>query len=157
MPFLSSTPNPQPIALPAGMRSTRAVQAMLALLPKQPVQGWTEALLESALQTQGVVVNRVTIYRALDRFVQAGLLERRIDEHRLTRYLLPAADSSRPGLAHLECTSCHQSMPLTAESRAVQAAVQALREALMRTEGLQDPRLDIAIQAECPSCSPATP
>ena len=68
MPVVSPS---TPLQLPAGMRATRAVLAMLDILPQQPMQGWTESTVESALQARGVVVNRVTVYRALDRFVQA--------------------------------------------------------------------------------------
>ena len=67
---------PTALTLPAGMRVTRAVQVLLSVLPaQQPAQGWTQALAEVALQAQGVQVNRVTVYRALDRLAEAGLLD----------------------------------------------------------------------------------
>ena len=139
------------LPLPAGMRSTRAVQALLYLLPSQPEGGWTEALVEAALQQHGVQVNRVTIYRALDRLTHAGLLQRMVDAKRITRYFV--ADSITPQTsAHMECKACHQPMDLDTGAAAVQAALQALRQAVMQTAGVDKLAVDISVQAECAQC-----
>lgn len=139
------------LPLPAGMRATRAVQALLSVLPLQPEGGWTQSLVEAALQQQGVQVNRVTVYRALDRLAQAGLLERRVDAQRITHYFV--ADPSAPiPSAHMECTSCHQPMALDAGAAAVQAALQALRQAVMQTTGVHKLVVDVAVQGECAQC-----
>lgn len=155
MPVLSK-PLSTALPLPVGMRATRAVQALLSLLPGQPSAGWTESLVEAALQQQGVNVNRVTVYRALDRLTQAGLLERTVDTQRITRYWV--ADRAAPlSSAHLECTACHQSIALDAGALAVQAALEALRHAVMQTTGLHNPLLDVAVQAECAQCAGDAP
>ena len=140
-----------PLPLPAGMRATRAVQALLSVLPAQPEGGWTEALVEQALQQQGVLVNRVTVYRALDRLVHAGLLQRSVDGQRITRYWVAQAPT-QPS-AHMECTACHQSMALDASAAAVQAALQALRQAVAQTTGVANPSLDVAVHAQCAQCA----
>ena len=140
------------LVLPAGMRATRAMQALLRVLPNQPEGGWTQASVEGALRVQGVAVNRVTVYRALDRMVQAGVLQCTVDSHRTTRYWI-AARSPSAALAHLECTACHQSVPLDAGAAAVQAALHALQQAVSQSMGTQKLQLDIAVHGECASCS----
>lgn len=135
------------------MRATRAVQVLLSVLPaQQPAQGWTQALAEAALQAQGVQVNRVTVYRALDRLAEAGLLQRSVDAQRTTRYWVANALETTPS-AHMECKACHQPMELDDSAAAVQAALQALRQAVAQTAGVQNPTLDVAVQAECAHCA----
>ena len=146
------TAAPNPLTLPAGMRATRAVQALLRLLPHQPLDGWTEQTVEGGLHAQGVQVNRVTIYRALDRLVQAGLLQRTVDTQRLTRYWVvssaPSADQTQ-----LACTSCHQHFEVDANAQAVQAALLALRQALVQSTGVQNPHMRVAVAGECAQCA----
>lgn len=154
MPEMMSSPA---FTLPAGMRSTRVVQVLLSLLPaQQPEQGWSQALVEAALQAQGVQVNRVTVYRALDRLAEAGLLQRTVDAQRTTRYWVASAAATAPA-AHMECKACHQPMELDASAAAVQAALQALRQAVAQTAGVHNPTLDVTVQAECAHCAPVQP
>lgn len=149
MPVVSPS---APLQLPAGMRATRAVLAMLDILPQQPMQGWTESTVESALQARGVVVNRVTVYRALDRFVQAGLLQRSVDASRVTRYWLRSAEGA-DAVPQLECTRCRQHFSLDQGSAAVQSALQALRQALAHSAGVRNPSIDVAMHGECAQCA----
>lgn len=145
-------PSAPTLTLPAGMRATRAVQALLSLLPMQPPAGWTEALVEVALHDQGIPVNRVTVYRALDRLTQAGLLQRTVNAQRITHYFV--VDATAPtASAHLECTACHQHITLDPGAGAVQAALHALREALVQSTGVHKPMLDVAVQGECAQCA----
>jgi Fur family ferric uptake transcriptional regulator len=145
-------PSTPTLTLPAGMRATRAVQALLSLLPMQPPAGWTEALVEVALHDQGIPVNRVTVYRVLDRLTQAGLLQRTVNAQRITHYFV--VDATAPtASAHLECTACHQHITLDPGAGAVQAALHALREALVQSTGVHKPMLDVAVQGECAQCA----
>ena len=148
-----TTPSTSALSLPAGMRATKAVQAMLALLPAQPVGGWTEARVEAALHDHGVQVNRVTVYRALDRLVQAGVLQRTVDVTRITRYLVVAPAQAAQPAPQLECRACHQHFKLGEGSAAVQSALQALRQALAQSAGIANPTLDINVQGECAQCA----
>lgn len=138
--------------LPVGMRATRAVQALLCLLPVQPDGGWTESSVEDVLHAQGVQVNRVTVYRALDRLALAGLLERTVDAQRVTRYWCKDLAAPIPS-AHLECTVCYQSIAVDASATAVHAALQALRQALVQATGVHNPALDVAMQGQCAQCA----
>lgn len=151
MPILSNT-TASALSLPAGMRSTRAVQALLCLLPGQPDGGWTQALVEATLQQQGVQVNRVTVYRALDRLAQAGLLQRTVDAQRITRYFVTDQSAPAPS-AHMECQACHQPMDLDAGAAILQTALEALRQAVMQTTGVHKLAVDVAVQAECAQCA----
>lgn len=149
---MSTLPSPTPLALPAGMRSTRAVQALLSVLPGQPDGGWTEHAVEAALQQQGVQVNRVTVYRALDRLAEAGLLLRTVDAQRITRYWVAAPVTERNS-AHMACKACHQPMALDESATAVQAALQVLRQAVAQTTGVPAPTLEVMVQGECAACA----
>lgn len=149
---MSNSSIPAALTLPAGMRATRAVQALLSLLPMQPQGGWTEPQVEGALLQQGISVNRVTVYRALDRLAQAGLLQRTVDVQRITRYLV--VDAAAPSAsAHMECTACHQYIALDQGFEAVQAALHALRAAVEQSTGVHSPTLDVAVQGECAQCA----
>jgi len=134
------------------MRATRAVQALLSVLPAQPEDGWTEALVETALQARGVQVNRVTVYRALDRLAEAGLLQRMVDSQRLTRYWVSPADGT-PATAHMACKACHQPLALEEGAAAVQAALQALRQAVAQATGVANPTVEVTVQGECGHCT----
>ena len=146
------SPSFQPLPLPAGMRSTRAVQALLSLLPSQPEAGWTEALVEAGLQQRGVAVNRVTVYRALDRLAQAGLLLRTVDAQRVTRYWVTPVDTAAP-TAHIACKACHQPMALDANAAAVQSALLALQQAVAQSTGVSQSTVDVTVQTQCSSCA----
>lgn len=140
------------LTLPAGMRATRAVQALLLLLPQQPEGGWTESKVEAALQAHGVVVNRVTVYRALDRFVQAGLLQRHVDAARVTHYHLVTPDTA-DAMPQWECRSCHQHFQLGEGAAAVQSALETLRQTLAKIGGVRNALIDVSMQGECAQCA----
>ncbi len=64
----------------AGLRRTRATRAVLALFLADGSLALTHADVEGKLRQLGAVVNRVTLYRLLDRLVTAGLLTRHADD-----------------------------------------------------------------------------
>lgn len=85
-----SPPSDQPLAwaLPPGMRATRATRALERLYHERPHAALSEAEVEAALAAAGAPVNRVTVYRMLDRFAAAGLLHKQVDAARVMRYAL---------------------------------------------------------------------
>lgn len=149
---MSSSFSTPPLTLPAGMRATRAMQALLWLLPQQPDEGWTESAVEAALHAQGQSVNRVTVYRALDRLTQAGLLVRSVDAQRITRYWVQGANDAPQAHTYLECTACHQHFRWGPDSAAVQAALHNLQQALVQT-GVGAHQLHVAVHAPCQHCA----
>ena len=148
-----SLPASSPLQLPSGMRATRLVQVLLWLLPQQPAGGWTESLLEQALQREGITANKVTVYRALDRFVHAGVLRRHVDHQRTTRYVLHQAGNVPASPSwQVACGSCHQSLPLGTMPTAVQSALSGLQQALAQSTGAQAPSFHLQVQGACPQC-----
>ncbi len=141
-----SVPMPRPassleLSLPPGMRATRATRALVALLRSQAASRLSAAEVEAALARLGVAVNRVTVFRALDRLTQAGLLQRRVEDDRITRFqwrsdagraqasAAPAPVAQRMPV-QFHCLRCAQDLSVDNAAPAVQASVQALAAAL---------------------------
>jgi len=92
----------------AGVRYKPSAAAMLALLLEQPELALTHTEFEQALAQRGVCVNRVTLYRWLERLVAAEVLEKRSDDvDRTWRFSLRSA---QPGMSLLrfECDACRR-------------------------------------------------
>lgn len=152
--------------LPAGMRSTRATRALLALLRSQAAQRLSAADAEAALARLGVAVNRVTVFRALDRLAQAGLLQRQVDNDRVTRYqwrtegvagqrstVVTAIAYGEEGcMAYFRCLHCQQRVAVDAAAPAVRRALQGLARSLQGLGQLQQTEL----QGLCRACLPAS-
>lgn len=101
-----------PWTLPPGMRATRATRALARLYEARPDAALSEAEVETALATAGAAVNKVTVYRLLDRFAAAGLLHKQVDAARVTRYALApqGGDGAAP---RFECDDCHRQFRLS--------------------------------------------
>ena len=137
----------------AGLRRTRALQAVLALFEHRP--GWTPTHAELAehLAATGQTVNAVTMYRLLERLVDAGLLARRTAAgERVWRFhwLLAAPE---PGPL-FECDACHHQFAL-AEDAATARAVAAALSRLVARQGHHAERVDLAVHGTCAHCSGA--
>ena len=150
------------LQLPVGMRSTRATRALLALLRSQSDVRWTAAQVEAALARVGVAVNRVTVFRALDRLTQAGLLQRKVDDDRLTRYqwakegaAAPAgktvnANAAASHVMRWRCTQCQTSSDLALDASA-QRALRVLAGKLEAGSALQT----VELSGVCSQCADA--
>ena len=142
------------LSLPAGMRSTRATRAVLALWTRHADALLSEAEVEVALHAQGVKVNRVTVYRLLDRLAQAGLLRRTVDAARVARYgrCTQGATQEAGAAAHFECADCHSAFRLGGEvAEPLRAALSQLRQAL-EASGLQGRAIDVSVTGLCRDC-----
>jgi len=157
-----SLPIPTSLPIPAGMRSTRATRAVLAMWESRADALLSEADVEAALHAQGVQVNRVTVYRLLDRLAAAGVLRRSVDAARVARYgrSVPGATRQADAAAHFECADCHSAFRLGGEGggggEPLQAALLQLRQALAAS-GLQGRAIDVAVTGLCQDCSSAGP
>lgn len=144
------------------MRSTRATRAVLAMWESRADALLCEADVEAALHAQGVQVNRVTVYRLLDRLAAAGVLRRSVDAARVARYgrSVPGAGRQADAAAHFECADCHSAFRLGGEGggggEPLQAALLQLRQALAAS-GLQGRAIDVAVTGLCQDCSSAGP
>lgn len=146
---------PMPLAnasmtLPAGMRSTRASQAVLALFAAHPDAVFSEADVERKLRAQGIAVNRVTVYRLLNKLHAAGVLQRSVDAERIARYM-PSSAEAGAQVPRFECDGCHQQFRLTGHQARLQTALRALRQEL-QAAGHAELRLDLAVRGRCAGC-----
>lgn len=142
-------------ALGAGrLRSTAASRALLALFEPESCATLTHAEIDDLLRARQVQINRVTLYRLLDRFVAAGLIRRFVDSQRVARYgaqAAPCADTFvRP---RFECRQCHRLYQL---AELPQELHEALKQVFVHWEaqGHQGVEADVAIHGVCARCVP---
>ena len=120
-----------------------------------PETSYTHAQLRVALQGDTTEpLDRVTLYRLIDRLAQVGLLLCRVDAKRVRRYqAMPASVHATP---HFECQSCHRDGPLVgalqASSRDLERAAQTAIEAL-RALGYTGLSMDVAVRGVCMDCA----
>ena len=142
-----------------GLRRTVTARLVLGWLLAHPDTSYTHAQLQAALvgadaDAPGVALDRVTLYRLIDRLTLAGLLLCRVDASRVRRY--QAMPSSVHAIPHFECQSCHRDSPLAGAlqanaldlERAAASALQAL-QAL----GYQGMSMDFAVRGVCVDCA----
>lgn len=140
-----------PWRLPAGMRATQATRALALLYEARPDAALSEAEVEAALAVAGVCVNRVTVYRLLDRFAAAGLLHKRVDAARVARYAR-APQGGDATAAHFECGDCHRQFRLPQGPASVRAALAQVLQSLA-SAGHEDLAVDIAVRGRCAECA----
>ena len=147
-----------------GLRRTGAARRVLGWLLGHPDTSYTHAQLQAALQTdsaeggpgEGAALDRVTLYRLIDRLTQVGLLLCRVDVNRVRRY--QAMPASVHALPHFECQNCHRDQPLQGALQgnafdlevAAHSALQALKAL-----GYQGLSLDLAVRGVCADCATA--
>jgi Fur family ferric uptake transcriptional regulator len=138
-----------------GLRRTSAARLVLGWLLAHPDTSYTHAQLQAALASDSSeALDRVTLYRLIDRLTQVGLLLCRVDANRVRRY--QAMPASVHAIPHFECQSCHRDSPLAGAlkanasdlERAAQSAIAAL-QAL----GYQDMSMDFAVRGVCVDCA----
>ena len=147
-------PSPQRLqswSLPSGMRATRATRALAAVYQARPDAALSEPEVETALAQAGVAVNKVTVYRMLDRFAAAGLLQKQVDAARVTRYAL-APQGEEGAAPRFECDDCHRQFRLSQGAAKVQKALQQMLQALA-TAGHESLAVDVAVHGRCADCA----
>jgi Fur family ferric uptake transcriptional regulator len=156
-----SLPDPIDVLLSAhGLRRTGAARRVLGWLLAHPDTSYNHAQLQTALQTSNALgseevarLDRVTLYRLIDRLTQVGLLLCRVDINRVRRY--QAMSASVQALPHFECQSCHRDSPLPGALQgnaldlevAAQSALQTLKAL-----GYQGLSMDFAVRGVCAEC-----
>lgn len=137
-----------------GLRRTAAARRVLAWLLAHPDTSYTHSQLQAALGEDGQgPLDRVTLYRLVDRLTQVGLLLCRVDSQRVRRYqAMPASVHATP---HFECQTCHRDSPL---GQALQANAQDLEKAMqtalesLKALGYQGLSMDFAVRGVCVDC-----
>lgn len=138
----------------AGLRRTRATRAVLQLFVADGSWSATHADVEAALLAQGLDVNRVTLYRLLDRLASTGLLVRHADDAARTwRYTLarPSGGNDEGLVPRFECDACHRQFRLNEASPPTQAVADELLKTLASL-GHQGQRVDLSIHGTCNVC-----
>ena len=147
-----------------GLRRTSAAKRVLGWLLAHPEVSYTHAQLQIALVGEGDGdpggLDRVTLYRLIDRLTQVGLLLCRVDANRTRRYQAMPAEIH--AIAHFECQSCHRDSPLSgALSGALQANANDLERAAqtaldaLKALGYQGMSMDFAVRGKCADCAQA--
>ncbi|MDO9114838.1 MAG: Fur family transcriptional regulator [Polaromonas sp.] len=154
-----------------GLRRTNAARRVLGWLLAHPDTSYTHAQLQAALAegagqpglriksamtkvADSAPLDRVTLYRLIDRLTQVGLLLCRVDASRVRRYqAMPAGVHAMP---HFECQSCHRDSPLEnalqASAGDLERAAQSALDAL-KALGYQGMSLDFAVRGVCADCA----
>ncbi|OGA99645.1 MAG: Fur family transcriptional regulator [Burkholderiales bacterium RIFCSPHIGHO2_12_FULL_61_11] len=144
-----------------GLRRTGASRRVLGWLLAHPDTSYTPSQLQAALQTSSVAdgqgesaasLDRVTLYRLIDRLTQVGLLLCRVDANRVRSY--QAMPASVHALPHFECQSCHRDQPLQGNALDLEVAAQSALQAL-KALGYQGLILDLAVRGVCVDCATA--
>ena len=143
-----------------GLRRTQAARQVLGWLLAHPDTSYTHAQLQAALAGDADAssgageLDRVTLYRLIDRLTQVGLLLCRVDASRTRRYQAMPAEIH--AIAHFECQSCHKDSPLSgalqANANDLERAAQTALEAL-KTLGYQGLSMDFAVRGVCADCT----
>lgn len=160
MPPLTPLQHPIDVLLSAhGLRRTAAARQVLGWLLAHADTSYTHAQLQLALQGDNdAALDRVTLYRLIDRLTQVGLLLCRVDANRVRRYqAMPASAHATP---HFECQSCHRDSPLAG---ALQANAQDLEKAAhtaieaLKVLGYTGLSVDVAVRGVCADCATGGP
>jgi Fur family transcriptional regulator, ferric uptake regulator len=161
---MSSRTSPQLSGVPAaiqsrleaaGLRRTLATRAVLGLFLAQPLGGLTHAQALNALTARGLDINRVTLYRLLDRLAACGVLQRHTDDQARTwRFSLApqeAASEALGALPRFECNACHRQFRVEQASESTKLMTRELLNAMARL-GHQGARVDVAVHGTCADC-----
>jgi Fur family ferric uptake transcriptional regulator len=143
-----------------GLRRTGAARLVLGWLLANPDTSYTHAQLLAALgggADSPPALDRVTLYRLIDRLTQVGLLLCRVDASRTRRY--QAMPASVHAIPHFECQSCHRdnllagalSGALNASAQDLERAAQTALQAL-KALGYQGMSMDFAVRGVCADC-----
>ena len=154
-PLLPSTDPIDALLSAHGLRRTDAARQVLGWLLAHPDTSYTHAQLQVALaDDQEATLDRVTLYRLIDRLTQVGLLLCRVDNQRVRRY--QAMPTSVHAIPHFECQSCHRDSPLAGALKASandleKAAQTAL--ATLEALGYKGMSMDFAVRGLCVDCA----
>lgn len=159
MPVSTRSPK-EPVTVPAelqtrleraGLRRTLATRAVLGLFLGNPQSALSHAQVLASLTARGLDLNRVTLYRLLDRLAACGVLQRHADDGART-WRFSLADTAQEGLVpRFECDACHRQFRLTEASEPTRAVADDLFRTLALL-GHQGQRVDLSVHGTCASC-----
>ncbi|WP_296737705.1 MULTISPECIES: Fur family transcriptional regulator [Comamonadaceae] len=139
-----------------GLRRTRATEAVLDFFLSNSELTVTHADLEAQLAGHGLNVNRVTLYRLLDRLVVAQVLEKHPDELSRNWRFGWRVSASGPTLPRFECDECHRHFDLPEASGPTKAVAEQLLSTISSL-GYVGQRVDLSIHGTCAGCNSPHP
>jgi len=138
----------------AGLRRTLATRAVLGLFLTHPQDTLSHAQALASLAARGLDINRVTLYRLLDRLAVCGVLQRHTDPGtRAWRYGLADGGGDEGEAPRFECDLCHRQFRLAAASEPTQVVTSDLLRTLA-AQGHRGLRVDVSVHGTCASCVP---
>lgn len=131
-----------------GMRVTRAAQIVLALLEHASQPLTHEEVAAAYTAAAGEAPDRVTIYRVLDRLVEAGLCDRRVGPDRVNLF---ARHVSAESGNTFECDQCHKVLALPSDPE-LPKVMGRLGKAL-RAQGIDTRHTALTLHGMCGDCA----
>lgn len=154
----TSTPKPPLVAATAsdsesllrdsGLRVTRAAQMVLELLAHTSQPLTHDEVAAAYTAATGEAPDRVTIYRVLDRLVEAGLCDRRVGPDRVNRFSrhVEAASGNT-----FECDQCHKVLALPSDPE-LPKVMGRLGKSL-RKQGIDTRHTALTLHGTCGDCA----
>lgn len=139
-----------------GLRRTRATETVLDFFMHNPDLSFTHADLEDGLTGFGLNVNRVTLYRLLDRLVVAQVLAKHPDEHSRNWRFGWRGNAPDSSLPRFECDECHRHFDLPEASGPTKEVAEQLLSTIARL-GHVGQRVDLSIHGRCAGCNSPQP
>jgi len=133
----------------AKLRRTPATLALARLYTRAHHAVLSHGEVEQALADEGVAVNRVTVYRLLERFAAAGLLRRSVDAQRVSRFALAAPETD--GVPRFECDDCHRQFRVADADKLGDAARQVLK--VLHAAGHEGHSINVSVHGRCAGCA----
>ncbi len=132
-----------------GLRATTASLAVVRCLSRSD-QPLTHAELGLAVEEADArAVERVTLYRVLERLIAAGLVLRYPGPDGTARFGMPKAQA----IGHFECNRCHRIIELS--KAVVPPKVLEHLSRQLQGQGIASGELSLAITGTCSQCSAA--
>ena len=148
---VSVPPEIQAMLERAGLRRTLGTRAVLGVFLGKPQATLNHAQVFAAMASRGLDLNRVTLYRLLDRLVAAGVLHRHADDDARTWRFGLAPLVPEDAVPQFECDACHNQFPLPEASERAGAAALDLFHLLERM-GHRGSQLDLTVHGTCAGC-----
>jgi len=132
----------------SGLRVTRAAQTVLELLERSSQPLTHEEVAAAYTAATGEAPDRVTVYRVLDRLVEAGLCDRRVGADRVNRFSrhVEAASGNT-----FECDQCHKVLALPSDPE-LPKVMGRLGKAL-RKQGIDTRNTALTLHGTCGECA----
>ncbi len=141
----------------AGLRRTLGTRVVLGLFLANPQATLSHAQAHNAVSARGLDINRVTLYRLLDRLAACGVLQRHADDGARTwRYSLADTEPGGGVAPRFACEACQRQFRLTGAVAPTEAVAHKLFRTLAEL-GHQGARIEVAIHGTCAACLHGAP